>query len=287
MVAGCRRQRAFVIIGNVATRICRGDRCRRRPRNIRESAAICGACLDGLAADLQFIPYLHDECERLLGGTRAARAAAVRVTGTAQPRLPFNAAAAEARAALLSLLCCWSGLASDQRRVSPPPRAVGDLVQFLSRHLSWLAAHETAPEFSRELAEAVAVARGAIDSSGLRRVQVGGCVEPGCQGTLTAIVPPDGNRSRAEISCSSVSAHRWPVPEWMRLGERMGASQSRPGERTNDGRSWLGAAEIARLRGVSVGSVYRMASELGWSRQRRDGRVYYDSAEVRRSLRVA
>src|SRR5579875_2024029 len=178
---GFLRHRPFVIIGDVTTRICRGDRCQRRPRSIRESTAICRTCLDGLAADLLLIPYLHDECERLLGRA-GARPVAVRATGTAPPGLPFNAAAVEARAALLSILCSWSGLAADQLRVSPPRRAVGDLVQFLSRHLAWLGAHETAPEFSREIAEAVAAARGVIDSSGLRRVQVGACAEPGCRG---------------------------------------------------------------------------------------------------------
>ncbi|POX46534.1 hypothetical protein C3488_26230 [Streptomyces sp. Ru72] len=49
---------------------------------------------------------------------------------------------------------------------------------------------------------------------------------------------------------------------------------------------WLSAAEVARLRDVPPGTVYRLASEHRWRRDKRAGRTYYWAQDVEDSFRT-
>lgn len=252
--------------------ICNGSRCGGEPRVPLKGTRLCADCTRALAIDLTALPGLHNQCGRLLGGS-GSRPPMTRTTGGPLPGLPFNTSAADTRAAILALTASWSGLVVEERRIAPPPRAVSDLARFLLRHLPWLAAHPAAPELSREITETVRAARQVADPKPLRRVRAGDCVEPGCHGSLTALVRSGGPRLSAEVVCSAQSAHRWPTQEWTRLSSRL--SRTPPGEC-----HWLGATEIAQLWRVSTGSVYRMASEHRWTRSNRGGRVYYSADDV-------
>jgi len=252
--------------------ICNGYRCGGGPRAPLRGTRLCAGCTRALAADLTALPGLHDQCGQLLGGSDS-RPPATRTTGSSVPGLPFNTSAADTRAAILAITASWSGLVARERRITPPPRTVGDLARFLLRHLPWLVAHPAAPELSREIAETARAARQVADPQPLRRVRIGDCVEPGCPGWLTALVRSGGAGLSAEVVCSAQSAHRWPTQEWARLGSRLSQTPS-------GGCRWLGATEIAQLWRVSTGSVYRMASEHRWSHSHRCGRVYYSADDV-------
>jgi hypothetical protein len=166
---------------------------------------------------------------------------------------------------------------AEERRLTPPQRTVGDLTRFLLGNLSWLAAHPAAPELSREVTETARIARRVADPQPLHRVPVGDCVEPGCRGSLAALVRSGGDRLSGEVVCSADDAHRWSTQDWARLGSRI-----RP--TPEDERRWLGATEIAQLWRVSTGSVYRMASEHRWTRCSRGGHVYYSTDDVNRTF---
>ncbi|NED24766.1 hypothetical protein G3I37_07630, partial [Streptomyces anulatus] len=47
---------------------------------------------------------------------------------------------------------------------------------------------------------------------------------------------------------------------------------------------WLAPQDVSLLWRVPLGSVYRLASEQSWRRERRGGRSYYDEQDVRRTL---
>jgi hypothetical protein len=256
--------------------ICRGSRCGGDPRVPLSGTHLCAGCTQALARDLGALPQLYEQCGRLLGGGDRAPTAE-RTGGGPLPGLPFNESAADARAAIVTLTASWSGLVAEQRRVTPPPRTVPDLAQFLLRHLSWLLAHPAAAEFGREIGETADAARRVVDLNSLRRIRVGSCVEQGCAGSLAALVRTGGTMLSAEVVCSAEPAHRWAAQEWAQLGRRL--SQAGPGTAR-----WLGATDIAQLWGISTGSVYRMASERGWTRVSRDGRVYYSADDVHASF---
>ncbi|MFF4412764.1 helix-turn-helix domain-containing protein [Streptosporangium sp. NPDC001559] len=196
------------------------------------------------------------------------------------PGLPFNTAAADARESVLTVLGSWSGLVAEQRGVTPPSRAVGDLARFLRRHVTWLTGHEAAAEITREMARLVNTARAVAHPSERRRVRVGECVEAGCPGELiVSVLPQQAHPAGGEIVCSSDETHRWQTHEWTRLSHRMGGN-SGAGRATR----WLSAAEVARLWRVPAGSVYRLASEHRWHRRSQSGRVRYDSTDVERTF---
>ncbi|MFC8846781.1 MULTISPECIES: hypothetical protein [unclassified Micromonospora] len=196
---------------------------------------------------------------------------------------------AETRSTILGVLGCWAGLVVDERRVVAPARTAIGLANFLLRHLRWLAAHPAAGEFSDETARLVRSARRAAYPSQVRQVVLGVCVEPGCDGQLTALLRP-GDPTRTEIRCRKDAGHRWADHQWLELSRRMGDGTAVPARRIAGGRDavpgvrWLAAADIARLWRVPSGTVYRLASEQGWERRRRAGRTLYLETDVSRTF---
>ncbi|MFD3701217.1 hypothetical protein ACFWUZ_34720 [Streptomyces sp. NPDC058646] len=251
-----------------------------------------------LTRDLRHLPGLYQACGHLLGnGSSGPPALRERTSGGSAPGLRFNTAASEARDAIIGTLSSWAGLVAQERDVAPPARTVEGLAAFLLGHVDWLAAHSCAPEVSAELGGLVQRATGVADPEGARRIPVGACLEPSCDGTLSARLhrppagPPDGSPdsspdsssdSSSDIRCSAVPEHRWPDNEWVRLGLRMRrsgkAGQAAPPT------AWLAAQDIARMWHLSSGSVYRYASEHRWRRRRRDGRTVYHEADVLNTL---
>ncbi|MFE4017435.1 hypothetical protein ACFXPZ_08430 [Streptomyces sp. NPDC059101] len=193
--------------------------------------------------------------------------------------MPFNTAATEVRSGIVVTLASWGGLVAQERGVAAPARTVPSLARWLVGHVEWLAAHPAGGEFSVELQRLVRAARRVTSPGGVRRVSVGACVESGCGGTLVARTGGAG-AGWAEIRCDADAGHRWAECEWGLLRGRMAPSGAGGGGR----RQWLSPQDVSRVWGVSMGSVYRLASENGWGRRRAGGRSYYDEADVRRTL---
>jgi hypothetical protein len=270
--------------------LCAGTGCRRRcetgrvRRRVVAGSRLCRACRDELATGLESLPGLYRECGRRLGGSDRPRSNAA--GSGSMPGMPFNAAAADVRARILSVLGSWSGMVAEERRVTAPERSVGALATFLSRHVDWIAAHAAATEATDEVAQLARAARRVAYPNPVRRVAIGGCVEVGCGGELVAFVHPQEPLLPAEIRCDADRSHSWLEHHWMQLSHRMGTD--RMGTVSSIAAAtttrWLSAADISRVWGIPQGSVYRLASEQRW-RRRNQGRnqahrTYYHEVDV-------
>jgi hypothetical protein len=259
--------------------LCPGSRCGRMPHRLTaEGSRLCQACRRGLAEDLASLPRLYNECAQRLCES-SPRPLGDKVPARPMLGIPLNAAAAEARSAVIAVLSSWSGLVAQERSITGPARAVEALAGFLGLHVDWLAAHEAAAEASHEVARLARTARRGAYPNPPRRVALGACVEPGCAGSLTATVRPQDALLPAEISCDANSSHRWQTYEWMRLGHRMDDGQ-RAGTRTR----WLSVENVARLWRTPAGTVYRLASEHQWRRRKQAGRTYYHEGDVEQTF---
>lgn len=259
--------------------LCEGIGCRRRHeigqvrRRVIEGLQLCQTCRDNLAAGLIDLPRLYHECGRLLGGSDQPR---VRTSGGPMPGMPFNAAAADVRAAIRGVLGSWSGMVVEERRVTAPRRTVSALAKFLTKHVDWMAAHVAAVEATDEVAQLVRSARRVAYPNPVRRVSIGPCVESDCAGELVAFVHPQERLLPAEISCDADPCHSWLGHQWMQLGRRMSAASSI----TTPSTRWLSATDISRLWSIPAGSIYRLASEQRWRRRSQAGRTYYHEDDV-------
>lgn len=253
---------------------------------------LCAGCHRRLAEDIRRLPGLYRDCERVLGGA-SAKGLRERTSGGPLPGLPFNAAAAEARAAIMTVLGSWSGLVAQERRLRPPERGITALSVFLLRHTDWLAAHPAAAEATREVARLVVRADRVAHPDQSRRIGLGGCVVPGCAGLLSATVPGGAAGGHPAVNCDADPQHSWAGHQWTQLRRLMPraataagagtATEVAPGEAPAQGavaERWLAATDIARLWDTPVGTVYRLASEQRWRRQHRSGRTFYSEADA-------
>ncbi|MFD4340652.1 hypothetical protein ACFWPP_26165 [Streptomyces anulatus] len=286
---------------------CAGAGCRRREaagqaaRLAVSGTVLCLPCRERLARELRQLPALFEECARRLDFS--ADRERDRVSGGSLPGLPLNTAAVEARSAIVSVLASWSAAVAQERGVAAPTRVVARLAGFLLRHIEWLAAHAAAGELSREVAQLARGAARVVGPGPNRRLPIGGCVEDGCTGRLTATVRPDQPAVPAEIICDVSAEHRWLGHQWVQLSRRLGARRDPAGagdgaaaeaaETSADGppvaagatrTRWFSAADVSRLWNIPSGSVYRHASQQQWRRRTSQGRTYYHDTDVHRTL---
>jgi hypothetical protein len=280
------------------TGACEGHECRTREAAGRPAGRapagyrLCTVCHHRLTVGIRRLPALYGDCERVLGGG-AAKGLRERTSGGPLPGAPFNAAAAEVRAAVMGVLGAWSGLVAQERRISPPPRTAAALSAFLLRHTGWLAAHPAAAEATREVSRLVVRAHRVAHPEQVRRIGLGACVSPGCGGRLIATVRVGDPGTHPAVRCDADPLHTWAGHQWTQLRRLMPTAG--PGTGTNPpgrgpaaaggrtaavGDRWLTAGDISQLWSTPVGTVYRLASEQRWRRHQRSGRTYYSEADA-------
>lgn len=267
------------------TALCHGEGCRggdadgRPGRRTAAGSRLCRSCREHLDAGLAELAHLYEECGRVLGGASPG-SLRERTTGGELPGLPFNGAAADVRARMVSVLGSWSGLVAQQRGFTPPPRTVADLTAFLLRNAGWLAAHPVAGEVTEEIARLVRAGRRAAFPDPTRTIRLGTCPEPGCPGALALAVRTATRSAGPAIVCDADPGHRWTSEQWSGLSRSM-ESGGTSGAAAPATERWLTAADIAQLWHTPTGTVYRLASEQRWRRQGRAGRTYYNEGDVR------
>ncbi|MFI2242281.1 hypothetical protein [Streptomyces chrestomyceticus] len=240
---------------------------------------LCRACLAHLLADLGRLPGLYETCGQLLGGHSPA-ATRERTSGGPLPGMPFNTTAADIRSAILGVLGSWARLVTEARAVTPPGRTARTLASFLAGHAEWLAAHPAAGDAAAEVAQLVRRAE-RLTVPARRLITIGRCPEEGCPGLLRSAVDPEGPHAPSEVRCDADPAHRWTGDRWAQLSRRLRAGD--PGRAGGATMTWLTAADISRLWGVALGSVYRLAGEGNWRRRRLGRRTYYHEGDVRQT----
>lgn len=261
--------------------LCAGAYCGNRRRIRRPGLLLCAVCLSETSSGLRQLAPLYQACGRLLGGG-AQRCVRDKVSGSLTPGMRLNSAAAETRSSILSVLASWSGLVAEESRVRPPDRTAAALADFLLTHVMWLAAHEAAPELTREIRQLVGTASTIAFPNRRRRIRLGSCPESNCGGSLYATIHSQEALLPAEIGCDSDPAHTWPARAWLSLNRRI---SQRPDQQPGQSASqWLSAADISRLRDTRPGNVYRLASERRWRRRREAGHTYYYAPDVEQTL---
>ncbi|MEU9673649.1 hypothetical protein AAIB46_10465 [Streptomyces sp. 35M1] len=189
--------------------------------------------------------------------------------------MPFNTAAADVRSRIIALLASWASLIADERGLQAPPRRVDLLAGFVRANLTWLSCHGAAPEAAEEFGALARAAHRVHEPRTVRTVPVGNCTLPDCPGKLRALVKAvsGGSPRPSEIRCSADESHRWAYEEWTALETRMQ-------KRSASGRTWYSVSDIGLLSDIPAGSIYRLANQHQWRRQKVSGKVYYHHADV-------
>jgi hypothetical protein len=201
--------------------LCVGQRCGRRPNLTRTrhvaaaGSRLCGDCGHDLRASLLELPGIYADCESALLPRR--NSSLQRVSGSRHTSgILIDDEAITTRSSILSFLASWSALVADERAVAKPARRdPGELTKFLVKHLSWLLAHPAAGDLAEEVGQLTAHARRSADTPPALRLELGECIHPNCDATMsTASGGREGRRSR-EVRCAA--GHAWQPHQWLRL----------------------------------------------------------------------
>jgi hypothetical protein len=178
---------------------------------------LCPACLTRARTSLRALPTLYEDCVHAMNP--APRGHIVeRVSGTRAPH-SLNETAVEARTKIQAALASWAGLVVGERSLTARGGDVDRLARFLAVHLDWLAARPGAADFVAEVDELVSGALRAIDAGPAGRIELGPCIEPGCDGRLLAEAPGHG-AGPPEVGCDT-GRHAWRPDQWLLLRRRL------------------------------------------------------------------
>jgi hypothetical protein len=169
---------------------------------------------DRVRRDLAELPKLFDRCESLL--VSFPRAFAPRVAGGGTSGLVLDERVTDARRDIVAVLASWSGLVADERRVRRPGRDAAELSAFLAVHLDWLLAHPAGPCFAEEVLAVASTAREVSRSGPGPAVELGRCVEEGCDHPMVAT---RGTSSDFEVRCAA--GHSWRPRQWLSLARQL------------------------------------------------------------------
>ena len=210
----------------VDERLCESPGCasatlgrRSHSRLAEPGSRLCGGCRTGLEHDLASLPKLHAECGRALA--QCSPRMIERVTGSPAGGIELNDDAVQARSAIGRFLVRWSGRVVLERGVArPSARGHAALVTFLAQHVGWLVAHPAAGQLAGELRT---LARDAHQASrrdlAPRRVELGSCVHPGCNGVMSSSAPAAGVHAGMQVTCEA--GHSWAPDQWLILARRI------------------------------------------------------------------
>ncbi|MFD5899734.1 MULTISPECIES: hypothetical protein [unclassified Streptomyces] len=180
---------------------------------------LCGPCLGRVEGQLRALPALHQECLHQASPT-VRRTNPTKVSSSRGRGDHLDISVLDTRHHIRAILQSWSGLVVDKLVTAPPPRTVPDLARFLSRHLQWLAAQPSAPDFADEIDALVAELRQTLDPEpGDLRALIRQCVVGGCAGTISALPRGGGSAGAGPITCSA--GHSWELADWLGLRRLM------------------------------------------------------------------
>lgn len=184
---------------------------------------VCRACHKRVHRELAELPGLYLRCESLLASfpqtfvPKVANGAGGTATG-----LVLDEAVVNARRDIVGLLASWSGLVADERKVGRPRRRdVTELSAFLAIHVDWLLAHQAGISFAQELVTVAATARAASRGGAALEIELGPCVEAGCEHVMIAKRAEGSKSSPVEVSCAA--GHVWRTHQWLRLAHQVRA----------------------------------------------------------------
>jgi hypothetical protein len=105
-------------------------------------------------------------------------------------------------------------------RLHDLPADVSSLTRFLSAQAEWLAGFD-GDHAAHELGHLAHLLEQVVRQTTPARVKrIAPCPEPGCPGTLEAVVRKDDDLLPSNVFCSADRAHQWQPGEWHALGRR-------------------------------------------------------------------
>lgn len=196
------------------------------PRRAADGLVLCTSCRDRLERHLAELPALHRACERMLVPSGRANGAGP-VSGTTEPSWAVSDAPAHAREVIRVELVAWTRVVLEEGpwQVAPPDTLTG-MAAWLILRTDWMAARPWADEVARTIADTRNEAWRAAYPNPIKRVRVGECPEPGCEGELHAVVRDQDDLLPATILCDVAGRdpedpHEWTPEEWRELRRRM------------------------------------------------------------------
>lgn len=188
------------------------------PRLAADGVRLCAWHTEKIADDATQLAELHAEIGLRLANSGTA---GEKTSGTKDPGLLLNDRAVEIRTEIRHVLVSWSLLITEERGIQPPPDDTRSIGAFITRHAQWLAAHPAAADASNELRDLTRRAWGVAYPSGSRVFEVSHCPEPGCSGTIKAIVRRTDSLLPSSLVCDLDEEHQWPANEWLTLGRKL------------------------------------------------------------------
>lgn len=212
--------------GTSPSRACASSRCalpRTADRRTSVAARLCANCVELLRTDLRRLLDAYRESDHAL--TPTAPRPSVRVGGTKGARgVVLDQRAMDLRTRMTETLASWARLVIDEAG-SPRPRQreVVSLVDFLHRHIEWLAAHQAAADFVEEVRQLLESCRTVLGPAPLQRTPIGICPETDCHSTLHVIRQADAAAQHPRhVACDA--GHALPPQEWLHyMGGRSAA----------------------------------------------------------------
>ena len=192
------------------------------PKRAADGLILCLWHRDRLERHLAELPALHQACEATLlgrGGTNGAGP----VSGSQEPSWAVSDAPSHARQAIAVELHTWTRIVLDEGPWTVPPAdTLTSLAAWLVARVDWCCARPWADEMARTIADTHREAWAAAYPNPARRIDLGPCVEAGCEGRLVAYVRPADSLLPATVDCDVDPEHTWPADQWQQLGRRAG-----------------------------------------------------------------
>lgn len=219
------------------THLCAAPHCHTHNRHLPTCTTPCAGCqpqqaADGLrlchhhtrrlAHDATQAAHLHTELQHQL--THTARPGE-HTTGTPDRSTTLNDRAVTTRTDIRAVLVAWTQMIADERGIHPPADNIGAIGGYLARHATWLAAHPAAGDAAAELHHLVHTAWPIAYPTGARVFPVAPCPEPGCPGTLKAILRTTDSLLPSALACDTGPEHVIPADRWLTLGRTLNRQQ--------------------------------------------------------------
>jgi hypothetical protein len=201
------------------TSLCVGQNCGARSRRTAVSGLrLCTACYHELKGNLIELPEIYDDCESaLLPGHNPVLQ---QVSGTRRTTgILLDEGVITVRSKILGVLASWSALVADERTITKPARHPAGLAVFLIKHLNWLLAHPAAANFAEEISLITTQARSAVHGQSALRIDLGQCIHPGCDTSMTTTPPTGGSERTCEVRCAA--GHTWQPHQWLQLSRQI------------------------------------------------------------------
>ncbi len=191
-----------------------------RPRSALDGLLICIGCLSHLEQAVAEMPAHYDQLARRLA---PGKGHGPHVSGSRERALPIDPTVADHRTDMQAKLTSWAVMVAEERGIGTPrSSAVTVVAPWLLVHLRWCCAQPWVDEYAAELRSLRSRSFSLLYPSGRRRVEVGLCIEEGCEGGLSATVTRADDLLPSAITCSArPEEHFWPAADWHTLGRRL------------------------------------------------------------------